>query len=133
MEGSPWPRFSQISHTPVARSWLTWQAQLGRRPNTIDAYGRALEDYLTFCAHQPWSFLEASREHIASYVRFLLDRSPTNTRGRSPYSSKLANATVQQRIAVVRLFYDYLTEEGIRHYNPVGRGSYHRRKAGLKP
>ena len=34
-----------------------------------------------------------------------------------------ANATVRQRITVVRLFYDYLVEEGLRTTNPVGRGS----------
>ena len=36
----------------------------------------------------------------------------------------LANATVQQRLTAVRLYYDYLIEEGLREYNPVGRGRY---------
>ena len=36
----------------------------------------------------------------------------------------LANATLQQRLTAVRLFYDYLTEEGFRETNPVGRGRY---------
>ncbi len=34
----------------------------------------------------------------------------------------LANATLQLRITVVRLFYDFLVEEGVRDRNPVGRG-----------
>jgi site-specific recombinase XerD len=34
------------------------------------------------------------------------------------------NATLQQRITAVRLFYDYLMEEGHRPTNPVGRGRY---------
>ncbi|WP_210435178.1 site-specific integrase [Saccharopolyspora sp. ASAGF58] len=38
--------------------------------------------------------------------------------------SGLANATIQQRLVPVRLFYDYLMEEGLRESNPVGRGRY---------
>ncbi|GGN47773.1 tyrosine-type recombinase/integrase [Streptomyces fuscichromogenes] len=36
----------------------------------------------------------------------------------------LANATIQQRLVPVRLFYDFLVEEGLRESNPVGRGRY---------
>ena len=36
----------------------------------------------------------------------------------------LANATLQQRLVAVRLFYDHLVEEGKRETNPVGRGRY---------
>ena len=36
----------------------------------------------------------------------------------------LANATLQQRLVPVRLFYDFLVEEGVRESNPVGRGRY---------
>ncbi len=36
----------------------------------------------------------------------------------------LANATLQQRLTAVRLYYDYLVEEGVRDGNPAGRGRY---------
>jgi site-specific recombinase XerD len=36
----------------------------------------------------------------------------------------LAAATLQLRITAVRLFYDFLVEEGLRATNPVGRGRY---------
>ena len=36
----------------------------------------------------------------------------------------LANATLQQRLTAIRLYYDYLIEEGARADNPVGRGRY---------
>jgi integrase len=36
----------------------------------------------------------------------------------------LSNATLQQRLTALRLFYDYLMEEGIRDDQPVGRGRY---------
>ncbi|MCC5036476.1 site-specific integrase [Streptomyces sp. WAC 00631] len=38
--------------------------------------------------------------------------------------SGLANATIQQRLVPVRLFYDFLMEDGQRDSNPVGRGRY---------
>ena len=34
----------------------------------------------------------------------------------------LSNATMQQRLTAIRLWYDYLVEEGLRETNPVGRG-----------
>ncbi len=36
----------------------------------------------------------------------------------------LSNATMQQRLTAVRLFFDFLIEEGGRDTNPVGRGRY---------
>jgi len=36
----------------------------------------------------------------------------------------LANATIQQRLTAVRLFYDHLVFEAVRNQNPVGRGVY---------
>jgi ATP-dependent DNA helicase UvrD/PcrA len=38
--------------------------------------------------------------------------------------SGLANATILQRLVPVRLFYEFLMEEGLRQSNPVGRGRY---------
>jgi hypothetical protein len=36
----------------------------------------------------------------------------------------MANATIQQRLVPVRLFYDFLIEEGVRESNPVGQERY---------
>jgi integrase len=70
--------------------------------------------------------VEASRDHIAAYVRDLASR--PNRRGANVVmldsGAGLANATLQQRVTAVRLFYDYLIEEGLRPNNPVGRGRY---------
>jgi integrase len=68
----------------------------------------------------------ATREHIAGYVRELSTR--PSRRGANVVSidsgSGLSNATIQQRLVPVRLFYDFLIEEGLRESNPVGRGRY---------
>src|SRR5258708_14888659 len=47
----------------------------------------------------------------------------TRPNQRTGYSG-LANATMQQRLTAIRLYYDYLIEEGYRERNPVGRGQY---------
>ena len=36
----------------------------------------------------------------------------------------LSNATMQQRLTAIRLFFDFLMEQGLRDTNPVGRGRY---------
>lgn len=122
-----WEHLPSVTRDPRARSWLSIQANLGLAPGTIEAYGRALEDYLTFCSTSGGGVPEsAGRAHIAAYVHDLTVRpSPKRSVSRSHGSGVgLANATLQQRLTAVRLYYDYLMEEGLRADNPVGRGRY---------
>jgi integrase/recombinase XerD len=116
-----WERYPRIAQSPRARLWLTLQADLGLAQNTVDAYGRAVQDYLSFCHRCGIEAERAARQQIAAYVRDLTTRS--NPR-RLHSGAGLANATLQQRLTAVRLFYDYLVEEAIRPDNPVARGAY---------
>lgn len=121
-----WERFPLAAQESQVRAWLTIQASLGLAPTTIEAYGRALEDYLRFSAQHSLVPGSATRAHIAAYVRDLTTRpNPRGSAVRALDSGHgLANATLQQRLVAVRLFYDYLMEEGLRPDNPVGRGRY---------
>jgi integrase/recombinase XerD len=120
-----WDRYPRVAHSPDARSWLSIQASLGLSQNTIEAYGRALEDFLSFSADQSVTPEMATREHVATYVRDLSTRrNSRHAKELAPPSAGLANATIQQRLTAVRLYYDYLMEEGKRLDNPVGRGRY---------
>ncbi|WP_077923896.1 tyrosine-type recombinase/integrase [Spirosoma sp. 209] len=116
-------RFPLLFSLPPAGRWLTIQFDLGLAPATIDAYGRALVDYLRFSQQHTFVVETATREHIAAYVHHLANQpavrpTPDRTAG-------LANATMQQRLVAVRLFYDFLVEEGLRTQdNPVRRGIY---------
>lgn len=116
-------RFPLLFSLPAAGRWLAIQINLGLAPATIDAYGRALVDYLRFCQQQTVVVETATREHIARYVHQLATQPlarPTAER-----QVGLANATMQQRLVAVRLFYDFLVEEGLRTQdNPVRRGVY---------
>ncbi len=96
------------------------------RYRTIDAYARGLAEYLLMCEREHVDPVAANRAHIAVYVRELTSR--PHRRGGSVVlidsGSGLANATIQQRLVPVRLFYDFLMEEGLCESNPVGRGRY---------
>ncbi|MFE2867849.1 tyrosine-type recombinase/integrase [Embleya sp. NPDC059259] len=108
-----------------AAAWLTVWTDLGRAPRTIDAYGRGLAEYLLMCERQDVDPATVNRAHIAAYVRELSSR--PHRRGANVISidsgTGLSNATLQ-RLVPVRLFYDFLVEEGLRDSNPVGRGRY---------
>ena len=121
-----WERYPRAAELDAARAWLVLQRNLGLAANTIDAYGRALEEYLSFSVAKEVSVITAAKDHTAAYVRDLTSR--PNPRGAKVVvldsGAGLANATIQQRITAIRLFYDYLMEEGLRSINPVGRGRY---------
>jgi site-specific recombinase XerD len=119
-------RWPGVARHPIAAAWLKLQVQLGLAPRTIDAYGRALADYLTVCERDGIDPLTADRAEIAHYVHDLAHRPGRGGPNVVAIDSGvgLANATMQLRLVAVRLFYDHLVEEGLRESNPVGRGRY---------
>jgi integrase/recombinase XerD len=118
-----WPAIASCSD---ALSWLQIQVDLGLSPRTVEAYARALTDYLTVCRRDGIQPLTADRSEIAHYVRDLRQR--PHRRGARIVAldsgAGLADATLQQRLVAVRLFYDHLIEDGKRETNPVGRGRF---------
>lgn len=109
-----------------AAAWLQVWQDLGRAPRTIDAYARGLAEYLELCERESVDPAQATRAHVALHVRELSSR--PSRRGVNVVAldsgAGLSNATLQQRLVSVRLFYDFLVEEGLRQDNPVGRGRY---------
>ncbi|WP_433382100.1 tyrosine-type recombinase/integrase [Streptosporangium sp. CA-115845] len=109
-----------------AAEWLRIWVDLGRAPRTVDAYARGLAEYLEVCERDGVDPIAANKANVAVFVRELSSR--PNRRGANVLSldsgAGLSNATIQQRLVPVRLFYDFLIEEGLREGNPVGRGKY---------
>jgi integrase len=109
-----------------AAEWLRVWTDLGRAARTIDAYARGLAEFLEVCEGAGVDPVRASRADVAVFVRVLTSR--PGRHGANVVAldsgSGLANATLQQRLVPVRLFFDYLIEEGVRESNPVGRGRY---------
>jgi len=119
-------RYPYLQSCEPACTWIRIQANLGLAQNTLHAYARSLNDFLAFTDKSAVDAMTASREQISGWVRDLLSR-PSNRSGKAisiDSASGLSNATLQQRITAVRLFYDFLIEEGMRSTNPVGRGRY---------
>lgn len=115
MNGIEWSRYPLAAYEETARRWLTFQQHRGLADNTVAAYARALESYLSFCQQSALIVQTATPEAIALYVRFYVQ----------PEDGKpLSRATLQQRLTALRLYYDFLVEEGLRERNPVGRGQF---------
>jgi site-specific recombinase XerD len=114
MNSSRWERYPGVTASEHAKTWLKIQGDLGLAANTLEAYGRALDDFLAFSADRTVVPEAANREHVAAYVRDLASRS--HPRGRNVViidsGVGLANATLQQRLTAVRLFYDRAGTEG---------------------
>jgi integrase/recombinase XerD len=122
-----WFRYPFVAAHDLVKTWLTTETLLGLAPNTLDAYARGLDDFLGFCQRSGISPVTATRADLARYVGDLRGR-PRSTPHRSAPdlapSTGLSNATLQQRLTAVRLFFDFLIEEGKRTDHPVGRGRY---------
>src|SRR5260370_30939818 len=100
-----WERYPALAGSSQAQTWLKIQRDVGLAQNTVDAYGRALEDFFAFSVRDGFAPLEASREQIARYVHDLSSR--PNPRGAKirvlDTSYGIANATLQQRSTAIRL------------------------------
>lgn len=104
------------------------QRMLGLAQNTVHAYGRGANEYLAFSERTARPFIEATKADIVAYIDEMTHQ--TNPKGdniRYLHSGGgLSNATMMQRLTVVRLLYDYLIDERIRldQRNPVGKGKF---------
>jgi integrase/recombinase XerD len=105
-----WDRCPTVAAHPMCRAWLTFQSHRGLAENSLDAYSRGLEIFLRFLSDQRLPVPAVTRVHIGTYLASL----QRNDRC-------LSNATVQQRLTVLRLFYSYLVEEAVCKTNPVGQ------------
>lgn len=133
MAGVRWQRFPLVASHDHARRWLQFIANIGRAGNTVEAYGRALEDHLRFCASIGADPLVLRADVIAAWIGDLHQRPNSRSANVLHLDSRvgLSTATIQQRIIAVRSFYDYLVEDGLRQRNPVRRGESGRR--GMPP
>ena len=90
-----WSRYPTVAEQQHVKAWLLIQANLGLAHNTLDAYARALGDYIRFSASCSVLIETATREHIAAYVHDLTSR-PHPRRSKILHldsSAGLANAT----------------------------------------
>ncbi|MFI1360983.1 hypothetical protein ACH4TV_46595 [Streptomyces sp. NPDC020898] len=98
-----WGKFPTLAERQLARRWLQFMANIGRVSHTIDAYGRAVEEHLRFCAGEGTDPVLAGADTVAAWIGDMLDR-PRRRSAKAPLHPEtgLANATVQQHVAAVR-------------------------------
>lgn len=113
-----WPHFPLVAAEPQGRSWLTLVGNLGRSPATLEAYGRSLDQYLRFCRESDADAQTATLEHVSLFVRHLNGEACGSATART----RVSNATLQQRLTALRLWYDHLVYQGMRNDNPIPRG-----------
>lgn len=125
---SVWKRFPFVAADRDSRRWIENCLVFGLANNTVIAYARAVEGFLVFCDKRSLEVRSTTRDSIAQYLGELRSQ-PHHERAdvvRIDSGAHLSNATLQLRITAVRLFFDFLVEDGLVRSNPVGRGRYFR-------
>jgi integrase/recombinase XerD len=132
-----WEHYPQVATHAAARAFVERLVLKGKRPKTVDAYARAVEDLLTYFeeARDLSRVLEADEADLDRYLARLKSRGPKKrgrggmiedaTKIRYLSGRKLSENTIAQRVVACRLFYDFLLRKGLRSdpINPIGRGS----------
>jgi integrase/recombinase XerD len=115
-----WSLYPTLAANDTARRWLQSVADLGLASNTVEAYGRGVEQFLAFSRSMGVAAEAARRDHIAAYVGFASIKKSQSAEAPQP----VANATLQQRLTAVRLYYDFLVQEQCIAVSPVHRGQF---------
>lgn len=123
-----WEQYPETARHPVTRAFIESMGKRQKRPKTIDASARNLEDLLHIFEQAHVELIEAQPADIDTYLDQLHQRPPPPRRVHILYTTGrgLSDATIRQRIVTARLFYDFCI---VRNYradktNPVPRGHY---------
>lgn len=115
-----WKRYPRVSENSHAREWLKFQSTRGLAANTVDAYGRDLDAYLGFLESAGVELQSVVRSTIGAHVQNIAQRPASRSlKAMSEARTTLSNATLQQHLTVIRLFYDYLVEEKVSARHPL--------------
>jgi site-specific recombinase XerD len=131
-----WNFYPLVATHPAARSFVERLVLKGKRPKTVDAYARGIEDLLAyFQTTDSGHVLEADEGDLDGYIAGLKQRAPKKrgrgglveeeTKIRHLSGQKLSDSTIAQRVVACRLFYDFLLHKGLRSdpMNPIERGN----------
>jgi integrase/recombinase XerD len=128
MQEIQWQYYPHVAENPITRAFIESQAKRQKRPKTIDAYARNLEDLLrAFATFEYANLIEAGPDLLETYIDHLYHRAPVRIRNKvtSKPGEPLSPNTIHQRIVTARLFYDFCIYRGYRQdqTNPIPRGS----------
>jgi len=128
-DGIRWELYPQVAAVPAARAFVLRLRQFSRQPQTVAAYARNLDRFLTAFATAPAErWIEADEGDLLAYLDDLRGR-PRGRRARPGqvvplFGDRLAAATIAQHVVALRQFYAYLMRTGRRHdpINPLPPG-----------
>ncbi|WP_324680727.1 site-specific integrase [Hymenobacter sp. GOD-10R] len=109
-------QFPVLSEHKTVAYWLHLNDLAGLTHSTQFKYAWGLADYLKFCQKLQVDHLGATQEHTSLYRKALQQR--TWCKGHVVHSG-LAKATMRQRMSILKLYYTYLKEEGMRDTIPL--------------
>ena len=136
LQNIQWEHYPRVAAHSAARSFIERLILKGKRPKTVDAYARAVEDLLAhFSEVSPERVIEADEADLDHYIANLKQRGPKkrgrggmiedDTKIRYLTGRKLSDNTIALRVVACRLFYDYLLQKRLRSdpVNPIARGN----------
>ncbi len=126
-----WTWCPRVAAHEITRNFLISQAKLQKARQTLEAYGRDLDDLLEAFSTTPFTdLLEADSGQLECYIDDLYNRPPKH--GASTQSNimritrtRLALATIRRRVGTARRFYQWLIDRRLRTdlINPVPKGA----------
>lgn len=121
----------RVAAYEITRNFLISQARLQKARQTLEAYGRDLDDFLEASSSIPFDdLLEADSGQLEIYIDGLYNRSPKH--GPNSQSNitritgtRLSLATIRRRVGTARRFYQWLIDRRLRTdlVNPVPKGA----------
>ena len=118
----PVPAIVEVAGPAAGRRFLEFFAAHIRNRNTRRAYARAVGDFLQWCEHGGLTELQAIEPlHVAAYIEWL--------------ASEVSPPTVKQRLAAIRMLFDWLVVGQVVPTNPAAavRGPKHVVSKGKTP
>ena len=111
MQGIDWKWCPQVAAHEITRAFLISQARLQKARQTLEAYGRDLNDLLETFADLPLSdVIEADTGLLELYIDGLYNRPPKHGASSQPQitritKTRLSLATIRRRVGTARRFY----------------------------
>jgi len=109
----------------LAAAFLTSLEVRGLSRNTVLAYGRAVESLIEMVGD-----LGSLRLNVSVVHQYLAHLACTTSRHRASLGGCLARATIRQRVVGLRVYADYLVDNGLLDRNPVSCGGIRRTPEG---
>lgn len=131
MHDIDWKWCPHVAAHEITRNFLISQARLQKARQSLEAYGRDLDDLLETFANLPFvDIIEADCGLLELYIDGLYNRPPKHGASSQPQITRITNtrlslATIRRRVGTARRFYQWLIDRRLRAdlINPVPKGA----------